>query len=246
MNRIFLASSLLALSLLSCSLASRLLSTVQDGSPEIVPHDKPDLPVNVQPFTEAGCSGENLYVMECDAGSLLKALGCDYLSVNAVSGGLRPGYAVATCTRRDTSGEPPAPAMFNKTGCLMPLYQSVVVSVDGEFRLVNDTAGFQELFAPIEFEEEALAYAQLVTGLNAIYGWEVADDLLYHYHVDRLEDTHVVETDEGYIVSLFSDPEPLCGCATHTIYQRDVLVHSSGQVEIVNSEPLYDFEACID
>ena len=98
MNRIFLASSLLALSLISCSLASRLLSTVQDGSPEIVPHDKPDLPVNIQPFTEAGCSGENLYVMECAADSPLKALGCDFLSVNAVSGGLSPVYAVATCT----------------------------------------------------------------------------------------------------------------------------------------------------
>jgi len=247
MNRIFLASSLLAVSLISCSFASRLLSTVQDGSPEIVQHDKPDLPVNIQPFIEAGCSGENLYVMECAADSPLHALGCDYLSVNTVSGGLRPGYAVATCGRRDTSGEPPNPDLFNKTGCLFtPLYQSVVVSVDGEFRLVNDTVSFQVLFAPIESEAEALAYAQLVTGLNAIYGWEVGDDSPYKYHVDRLEDTHVVKTDEGYIVSLFSDPEPLCGCATHTVYQRDVLVRSSGQVEIVKSMPLYDFEACID
>jgi len=246
MNRIFLAISLLASSLISCSFASRLLGMQKNTPPEIIQHDIPDLPVNIQPFTEAGCSGENLYVMECAADSPLYALGCDFLSVNAVSGGLRPGYAVATCTRRDTSGEPPAPAMFNKTGCLMPLYQSVVVSVDGEFRLVNDTASFQGLFAPIESEAEALAYAQLVTGLNAIYGWDVADDSLYHYQVDRLEDTHVEQTDEGYIVSLFSDAEPLCGCATHTIYQRDVLVHSSGQVEIVNSTPLYDFEACID
>ena len=243
MNRIFLASALLTLSLLSCSLASRLLSTDQDGSPEIVQHDKPDLPVNIQPFVEAGCSGENEYVMECAADSPLKALGCDFLTVNGVSGGLRPGYAVATCMRRETSGEPTQPDLFQKTGCLMPLYQSVVVSVDGEFRLVNDPASFQILFAPIESEEEALAYAQLVTGLNAIYGWEVAP---YKYHVERLEDTHVVETDEGYIVSLFSDPEPLCGCAPHTIYQRDVLVQKNGQVEIVKSTPLYDFEACID
>ena len=170
MNRIFLASSLLALSLISCSLASRLLSTVQDGSPEIVQHDKPDLPVNVQPFVEAGCSGENEYVMECAADSPLKALGCDFLTVNALAGGLMPKYALATCMRREISGEPPNPDLFHKTGCLMPLYQSVVVSVDGEFRLVNDAASLQKLFLPIEFEDEALSYAQLVTGLNAVYG----------------------------------------------------------------------------
>jgi hypothetical protein len=243
MNRILLASSLLALSLLSCGLASRLLSTGQDGSPEIIQHDQPELPVNIQPFIEAGCSGENQYVMECAADSPLKALGCDFLTVNAVAGGLNPKYAIATCMRRETSGEPPQPDLFQMTGCLMPLYKSLVVSVDGEYRLVNEAASFQVLFAPIESQEEALAYAQLVTVLNAIYGWEVAP---YKYHVERLEDTHVVETDEGYIVSLFSDPEPLCGCATHTIYQRDVLVRSSGQVEILESTPIYDFEACID
>ena len=246
MNRIFLASSLLALSLISCSFASRLLGMEQNSPPEIFQHDKPELPVNTQPFIEAGCSGENLYVMECAEDSPLYDLGCDFLSVDAVSGGLRPQYAVATCVRRDTSGEPPEPDLFQMTGCLMPLYQSVVVSVDGEIRLVNDAASFQGLFAPIESEEEALAYAQLVTGLNAIFGWEVAEDSPNQYYVDRLEDTHVAQTDEGFIVSLFSDPEPLCGCATHTIYQRDVLVHLSGQVEIVNSTPLYDFEACID
>ena len=47
-------------------------------------------------------------------------------------------------------------------------------------------------------------------------------------------------------MNLFSGAEPLCGCGTHTFYQREVLVRLDGQVEIMQSTPLYDFEACID
>ena len=148
--------------------------------------------------------------------------------------------------RRGVSGEPPDPTLFQETGCLMPHYQSTLVSVNGEFRLVNDPGDIEALFAPIESEAEALAYAQLVTGLNAIYGREVAKDSPYQYRVDRLEDTQVVKTDEGFLVSLFSGPEPLCGCGAHTFYQRDVLVRPDGQVEVIESTPLYDMEACID
>ena len=66
------------------------------------------------------------------------------------------------------------------------------------------------------------------------------------YRAERIEDTHVVQTENGYRVNLFSGPEPLCGCGTHTFYQRDVLVRPDGQVEIMQSTPLYDLEACID
>ena len=37
-----------------------------------------------------------------------------------------------------------------------------------------------------------------------------------------------------------------CGCGAHTFYQRDVLVRPDGQVEVIESTPLYDMEACID
>ena len=261
MKRKFLVVSLIVLGLISCTFVTRLFSAgtatpeinanptpevLGGGMPEIINHPKPDLPVNIQPFTEAGCSGENLYVMECAAGSPLRALGCDFLSVNSLSGGLNPLYAAATCQRRETSGEPPDPAFFHKTGCLMPLYQALVLSIDGDFRLVNGTDDFQAYFEPINSEDEALSYAQLVTGLNAVYGRGAAQDAPYRYRVDRLEDTHVVKTEEGYVVSLFSGAEPLCGCGTHTFYRRDVLVRPDGQFEIIQSTPLYDMEACFD
>ena len=253
--------SLLALSLVSCSFVRRLIGAGDEGmevtsvptprttgaeSLEIINHPKPDLSVNIQPFVDAGCSGENLYVMECTADSPIRALGCDFLSINALSGGLDPSNAVATCSRREVSGEPPNPSFFNMTGCLMPVYQADVISVNGEFRLLSGPDDLQAYFAPVESENEALSYAQLVTGLNAVYGREAVQGSSYVFRVDRLEDTHVVKTDEGYLVNLFSGPEPLCGCGTHTFYQRDVLVRPDGQVEIIASTPVYDLEACID
>jgi hypothetical protein len=249
MKQWMLVFALLASSLISCRFATTLLGTEGTTQPEVIKHDKPDLPANTQPFIAAGCSGDNLFVMDCVADSPLFELGCDFLSVNALSSALNPPYAVAACVRRWETGEPIDPSMFKQTGCLLPLYQSTVVSVEGEFRLVNDPADFQELFAPIESANEALAFAVLVSGLNARYGmdsWEIGEDSPYNFRVDRLEDTHVIETDEGFLVSLFSDAEPACGCGTHTIYQRDMLVRADGQVEIVNTTPVYDFEACID
>jgi hypothetical protein len=253
--------SSLVLSLLACKLVTRIFEgstetpeinvivtpeTSGGEAPEIINHPKPDLQVDIQPFTDAGCSGENLYVMECATDSPIRALGCDFLTVNTLTGGLDPSYAVVACMRRETSGAPPDPSLFKMTGCLMPVYQANVIFVDGEFRLVSGPDDLQAYFAPIESENEALSYAQLATGLNAVYGREVVQEASYLYRVNRLEDTHVVTTDEGYLVSLFSGPEPNCGCGTHTFYQRDVLVRPDGQVEIVSSTPIYDLEACFD
>ena len=102
MKRKFLVISLIVLSLISCTFVTRLFSpgtetpeintnptpeVLGGGNPEIINHPRPDLPLNIQPFTEAGCAGENLYVMDCAAGSPLRALGCDFLTVNSLSGG---------------------------------------------------------------------------------------------------------------------------------------------------------------
>lgn len=249
MKRLLLALAMLVLSLMACSFANRLLGVERTTSPEVVVHDRPDLAANTQPFIDAGCSGENLFVMDCAADSPLYALGCDFLSVDPLMSALTPPYPVAACVRRWETGEPANPDLFEQTGCLLPLFRSTVVALDGEFHLVKAPEDFQAIFAPVESEDEALAYALLVTGLNARYGldeWEIGADSPYRFRVDRLEDTHVVKTEEGYLVSLFSDAEPLCGCGTHTIFQRDVLVRQNGEVEIVKSIPQYDFDACID
>jgi hypothetical protein len=259
--RLSLVVSITALSLIACSLVSRMFGAgteIQETSyppitdippgavPQVINHPKPDLAGDIQPFVDAGCSGENLYVMECATDSPLRELGCDFLRATMLSGGLDPAYPVAICVRRESSGEPPDPSFFKMTGCLMPLYQAVVIAVDGEFRLVSDPDDYPAYFEPIESEDEALSYAQLVTGLDAVFGREAVQESSYIYRVDQLEDTHVVKTDDGYVVNLFSGAEPLCGCGTHTFYQRDVLVRPDGQVEIIQSTPLYDLEACFD
>jgi hypothetical protein len=252
---------IVALSLMACSLVSRLFTAAPESqetslpptperpvvdAPVIINHPKPELAVDVQPFIDAGCGGENLYVMECAPDSPLRELGCDFLHAAGLAGGLDPAYPAATCLRRETSGEPPDPSSFQMTGCLLPLYQSTVISVDGEFRLVSSADDFQAYFEPIESQGEALAYAQLVTGLNAVYGRQIMQESSYIYRVERIEDTHVVQAEDGYRVNLFSGPEPACGCGVHTFYQRDVLVRPDGQVEIIQTTPLYDLEACID
>ncbi len=103
------------------------------------------------------------------------------------------------------------------------------------------------MFAPIESSDEALSYALVTTDLVARY--ETEDDPIFRYadyFVDRVEDTHVEETIDGFVVHLFTMPTPLCGCGVHTVYAVDILVTKDGRVEQLNATEAYASEACID
>ena len=103
------------------------------------------------------------------------------------------------------------------------------------------------MFAPIESSNEALSYALAATDLVAHYATR-DDPFLHHadYFVEKLEDTHVEETAQGFVVHLFTAPIPLCGCGVHTVYAVDILVTKDGRVDQLNATEAYAVEACVD
>ncbi|MBN1484683.1 MAG: hypothetical protein JXA37_08170 [Chloroflexia bacterium] len=102
----------------------------------------------------------------------------------------------------------------------------------------------QDLFAPIESPEEALIYAQLLSGLQSRDTFLYNKDLTYFQAV--IQTTQVRETSEGYIVNLFHSE--VCGCNTYITSQVDLLVSYGGSLAWLAAQPIYvRYQAgCVD
>jgi hypothetical protein len=101
----------------------------------------------------------------------------------------------------------------------------------------------QEIFAPVESTDEALSYAMAMTSLSARY--DLDPNANVDYLVDLIEETHVVETPDGYLVSLF-DSDRKMGCDDHSFYAVQLLVTREGDVREVERQEIYRSYACFD
>lgn len=218
-----------------------VLVSVACGSPKVVNHPRPHLTVNTDWLETAGCT-QGDYGWACTPDSPVGILGCKYIAVFDLLGGLSPSHPFAICF--NDSGEGYDLTKFRKEGCMMPVFRSHVLFKDDAYQLVSGAAELQTVFAPVESTDEALSYALAATNLHAMYGQEI--DSYYQYLVDELQDTHVDETTDGYLVHLYRPQRPLCGCGMHTVDAVDVLVTREGQVREAKSQPVYEFNACID
>lgn len=216
-------------------------------APRVENHPQPTLTVETQVFEDAGCPAESGY-QRCPPESPLGKLGCDQIRPPGnLLGGLDPAYPLNVCLITRTPDEQPDESEYlYSDGCLLRDYVRYVIWRQGEFRLLKSLADLQQVYAPIESEEEALSYALAATGLGVRYGLEAPRG--YRYFVDELEDTHVAATEAGYLVHLYG--YRLCGCGPHTTYTVDVLVSRDGQVSQGDRQPVYEDPAeddlCVD
>ncbi|MFN8597927.1 MAG: hypothetical protein U0559_17305 [Anaerolineae bacterium] len=222
-------------------------SPVVITAPEIISHPKPALMANTQLLKEAGCV-QNEYISwswDCKGNAQLMALGCENVIPDDLLAGLTPAYSVMRCQQR--SGVPPHRERFEHVGCLAPAYTSYVLFKGSEYQLITEEAELQAMFAPVDSVDEALSYALVAKDLSAYY--DLKDDSLFsnaRYFVDKFEATHVEETARGFIVHLFTDLRPPCGCGEHKLYGADILVTHDGHVEQVSATEILSVEACID
>jgi hypothetical protein len=196
------------------------------------------LSVDAGPFQQAGCplddSGRNL----CPPDSPLGQLDCDYIATpGSYLGGLDPAYPLNLCWRLGRGGQTlPREQYLYREGCLLPQYARYVIVQDGQYRLLESQADFQQTFAPITSQDEALSYALAVTGLSAYYALEASPG--FRYFVDRLEDSHVVETPQGYLVYLYH--YQFCGCGPHTTSYVEVLIKPDGSLQETGRTPVFE------
>ncbi len=212
--------------------------------PRLVSHAAPRLTVNTDWLEDAGCipSGRVSGHWDCTPASPLGRLGCEEIWVTDLLGGLSPTDPLVECV--NYTGELLNKKKFRQEGCMRPYFITHVMFEDDTYQLVSGVADLQTAFAPVESTDEALSYALAATNFYAHYRQKV--DPHYRYLVDELEDTHVDETTEGYLVHLFTPLRPLCGCGAHFVYAVDVLVTREGQVKETESQQVYRFDACID
>lgn len=187
-----------------------------------VDFERPDLTVNFAPFDNADCPENEFGARYCAEGSELWELECDTIEAPSdLLGGFEPAYPIATCyfdplLRFDDPGN-----IINRTmeegkyfyveGGFIPRFVRYVVYQDGRYTLVSNEDELKALFGPIEGPEEALSYALAATESNAAYDYSLESS--YEYEVDEIEDTHVVETNDGFLVHLYH--YQLYGCGPH-------------------------------
>ena len=225
--------------ILLLSLACRLGGLTR---PDVTHYPRPDLVVDLAPFNAAGCTADEYGRWTCPAASPLNALGCDALiTPNALLGGLDPAYPLMLCRYmpiqhgESARGSPTDEFIYND-GCLAASYVRYAIEKDGQFLLLKTQEDLKATYAPIESPDEALSYALASTGLEARYNLETP--LGYRYQVNKLEDTHVVETEAGYEVLLYH--YQVCGCGPHTTSAVALRVTGAGDIQEIERTPAFE------
>lgn len=241
---------------IACSLGNIVDSVEQEAPteepeeaeelPKVVNHDSPSFaPLMEMPNT--GCNDEGYGWIACPEESEPAKLGCVTISpLNDTIGGLTPALPIMACRMEMMYEDLPKEEYLYNIGCPTNMYVRMLTWHEGSFDIIKGVPDMQKFFAPVDSPEEAISYAVAATGYWAEFGVEVHKD--YRYLSDEIEDTHAVETGNGYVVNLFG--WQLCGCGPHTYYRVDVTVSRDGEVSLSDRIPLYekpeDDGVCID
>jgi hypothetical protein len=197
-----------------------LLALAGCQTPRVVNHSRPELDVDFGVFENVGCPPNQSGLRRCETDSPMADLGCDELQEPSnLLGALDPAYPIALCLvipylnaeerEEETARMLAEHKYFFNIGGSLPTYVRYVIFRDNQFELVETEDEFRSIFAPIGGPQEALSYALAVRDLSAYYG--LTRDSRLQYFVDEIEDTHVEETADGYLVHLFSYQVFGCG-----------------------------------
>lgn len=203
-----------------------LLSGCQSNSsiPRVKNHPVPNLKV------------EPLPVLDIPQSLKLASLCPNVQPANDLWGGLKPVNPMAECAVQlamsvEATTEPPHLFL---TGCALRTTHSLVIYKDGAFQNLDQLDKLQAVFAPIESADEALSYALLATGYEALYGQTVDPSLEYFQRT--IEDTYVKKNAKGWEVLLFRNL--FCGCGPHYLTTIKVQVFPDGTLSIPEGVPL--------
>lgn len=234
----------LSIVLINCSLISKILGSSSTDTPTVTieNYPRPDFTLDFSPFEDVGCPPDGSGRRSCEEDSPLFALGCDRIQMPSdLLGALEPALPVAVCLLEPLN-HPDQPELMEaegeyiyRTGGLMPVFVRYIIFQDGQFQLIKSEEQFRDVFAPVETEDEALSYALALRNLSAYYDLEF--NPINEYFVDRLEDTHVESSPEGYSINLYH--YQFFGCGPHFTRAIVLRVTEQGIVEEISSEEVY-------
>ncbi|NPV77354.1 MAG: hypothetical protein HPY59_13410 [Anaerolineae bacterium] len=204
--------------------------------PEVTRYPWPVSTVSPELYLGSNCSDE-YYFRVCAPQSPLGRLGCRQVFRPPESlGGLTPSIPLLVCRVEPAQGESLLQDEYIvNQGCSKAFYLRYVIGREGSYQLIRNIADLKAVFAPIETPAEAISYAAAATGYTPFFGHQPQPGL--RYFVNRLEETHAVESSQGYRVNLVD--ERVCGCGPHTVYGIEITVTRDGEVSAGSPQPLY-------
>jgi hypothetical protein len=196
-------------------------------------------------FIDAGCiayGGE----LDCSSIGLDEQYGCMQITtVPKALENLTPLLPMVECLYQSQDySAPEGSEGILREGCMMPVYRRYIVRQGLQFVSIASTEKFRSMFAPVESEDEALAFAVALTGSFADYSPSAPDG--YFAVAPSVGPTYAKETNEGYIVRLFD--RQLCGCGSHPYYAVIYMVTRDGNVTETSREAVFDSSnnICVD
>lgn len=215
------------------------------NAPRFIDYPPPDLAFDLALLAEAGCTTSTTsdFYLDCTPPSPLLSFGCDILTLPhppGINSGLDPDYPViATCGHLQPSGSSatnPAEAYLYRAGCLDRFNMSYIIKVDDQLVQANSAAIMIGLFAPIDSPTEAISYAQMLTGMQAVYSFDLGRNRTVFYQA-VITGTHATEMNGQYTVHLYHTE--VCGCETYLTSQVDIIVGYDGTISWGEAIPVY-------
>ena len=224
-------------------IATLLASIVQCGclSPHIIRHELPRLRNPAEPFARLGClpSDREPLALDCRAVSGRERLGCDRLLVDPLLGGLTPAEPIAACLLFEVgAGDPTEPYIYDSKTPLLSVFTRFLALTKIGPVLLTSKEELRLRFAPIDSPTEALSFAIASTGLLPLTNVKLPRG--YRYVADRIEETHVEATAEGYVVKTLQHDVPVCWVGR--LDTTDLLVTRDGFVRPLATATLYELK----
>jgi hypothetical protein len=219
-----------------------ILTACGQAGIKIIPHPTPEIKMDLQPFYDIGC---NEKLDNCNDNPMLKPFGCDRLDTTLLyMGGL--GVPMIECKISQAYHNnvvnieqmEKEHSYFFMKDCSWQSHVRYIVYRNGQFELIESMDKLRAAFVPIDSPEKALSYAIAATGNFAYYDGLAYDPKMKYYDEKPIEMTHVVETNDGYLVNLFNFRT--CGCGPHDMGSVTVTVSKDGEVSAGDRVPLYE------
>jgi hypothetical protein len=209
-----------------------------EGNPQFADTLPPESQIDTRSIIEAaGCKVAKYGFLECPAGSPLAQFGCEYtfISFGVLSDLGINGQYVATCASSFVDEDQPRDGYLYRVGCAFRKNSAHIFKVDDNFQLISNPGELRKFFGRIESAEEALTFAQAMTGLTAQLSFEYDETLLYFQ--ENITGTRVTEVDEGYLINLFHFN--ICSCEPWISSQVMLQVSHDGEVTWLETIPLW-------
>ena len=204
------------------------------ATPEFIPYPTPQgMEHSADTLIGFGCELDYWGWATCPPDNPLQRFGCD---IFVDPRGLDPdALLVANCKKETEEHEAVKINGLYLTGCAFRTENRYIFEIGGQYVLVSSTDELKRLFTPIDSTQEAVAYAQLATGLDATYSFEYDPTLMYFH--ETITATQAIQTGDAFDVNLFDMVS--CGCEPWFNNQITIRVDRTGRVTWLDAVPIF-------